>query len=759
MPYIINKYDGSLLTSIADTTTDNSTSLTLVGRNAPNYGTHINTNFVHLLENFANTLAPSGTPLVGQMWYDKANDVMRYYTGSAWLETSTFKTRSSPPPNNFTDGSVYFDTVEQEGKIYFNGAWQDINRAGSRGPAGDGTEVRTLFLTGTDTNIYAVTAFLDIDSVGNETVTSFFSQHPAFELSPSDPYYGEFTTPFQGPGVQVEPGLNLRQDSSETAVWKSQLGQRASTSYALNTGSYSLNGEGGIDDNGGANIAAANVFHHGDHSIPVVTNTYDLGNVTNEFANLYVSNINISTGIIPTNSNVFLGTDDQPIRSIFVTDIEVDGNLIIEGNNVSIGSETIPVNTGYFNEIYVYEHFEIGSTNSYSFPTEVSDNSILVSDGNSLVWFDVTGVTSNIVPGDGISVSDTPITTPDGVTTVESEISVDAGLGLQFGASSNLEVNLADFTTDDLPEGNTNVYFTDIRVFESLESSPTIDLVYNNISGDTTISVPGNRVASGIQAGSGTRASSVIQPTPTAGVLEYQVDVAAGNGLRINNTSNTVEIDPAEIVASGVYTGGTSIHGSIDVNNSGVITISGVNTSTLGLDNNYVKAGSNSGSPQSRSGTLTIAGIQISTGQIQNVSNPLLTIQNNVRVNGTLQATGDITGSVTGLSDSRIKTNVTSITDCLMKVNRLTPVAYDRTDTGVHEIGLIAQDVQNIFPEVVRPVGDHPEHGPLLGIQYANMVSVLVGAIQDLTTIVEQQKTDIHELRDQIRQLRDSIGD
>jgi hypothetical protein len=741
VPYNIDKYDGSPLTTIADGTVDNSTSITLVGRNTPNYGEIQNENMLHLMENFAGTMAPSGTPLDGQMWYDASNQVMRYYTGSAWIQTSTFQVSGAPLSTNFREGSVYFDTVEQEGKVFYNGEWQDINRAGSRGPAGDGTELRTLFLTGTDTVTRAVTGLIDIDASGTETVTAYFSQHPVFELDPSDPYYAEFTLPNLGLGVNIEPGLNLRQDSSDTALWKSKLSQRGETAYSLNTGSYSLNSDGSINDNGGANIAAANVFHHGAHSVPVVTNTYDLGSIVSEFANLYVSNINLSTGIIPTNSNVFIGTDDQPINTIFVTDIEVDGNLIIEGDDVTIGSPANPVSQGYFEDLFVNNTLTLGNvanSEQYSFPSSVADNSILVSDGNTLVWYDVTSTTSEVTPGQGITVTDTPVTTAQGVTTVSSEIGVDAGTGLQFGSSDELEVNLGDFTTDDLSEGSNNLYFTDARVEEAFTDSSTVTV--NLVGGKAQAQVPGGQVVGEITDGTGTTATT----SQTSGVMTYQVDVNAGTGLTVNG-SNQITVDPQDLRDIDLYEGGTSTFGTISVDNSGVITISDLSVTALGTDTRYLQAGSSP--PQSRTGTLTIAGIQIATGSIQNINNSLT-------VNGTLNATGDITGVVTTSSDRRLKQDITPLTDCLSQVARLMPVKYSRKADGRTEIGLIAQDVQAVVPEVVRESFQDQGGEQMLGVQYGNLVSVLIGAIQDLKEQSENQKREIAELREQIELLQ-----
>jgi len=70
MAYTIVKSDGTVLTTIADGTINTtSTSVGLPGRNYAGYGQTLDTNFVHQLENFADTTPPAN-PLTGQLWYN-----------------------------------------------------------------------------------------------------------------------------------------------------------------------------------------------------------------------------------------------------------------------------------------------------------------------------------------------------------------------------------------------------------------------------------------------------------------------------------------------------------------------------------------------------------------------------------------------------------------------------------------------------------------------------------------------------------------
>jgi hypothetical protein len=96
MAYTIVKSDGTVLTTIADGTINTtSTSLGLPGRNYAGYGQTLDTDLVHLLENFAD-ITPPPAPLRGQLWYN-TNDSTLYVCPSdgepnalAWLSlTST----------------------------------------------------------------------------------------------------------------------------------------------------------------------------------------------------------------------------------------------------------------------------------------------------------------------------------------------------------------------------------------------------------------------------------------------------------------------------------------------------------------------------------------------------------------------------------------------------------------------------------------------------------------------------------------------
>jgi hypothetical protein len=80
MSYIINNSRGQIVAVVADGTTNSTaTDLTLVGRAVTNFGEFQNENYVFLLENFADNVAPS-QPILGQLWYNSSTDEISAYS-------------------------------------------------------------------------------------------------------------------------------------------------------------------------------------------------------------------------------------------------------------------------------------------------------------------------------------------------------------------------------------------------------------------------------------------------------------------------------------------------------------------------------------------------------------------------------------------------------------------------------------------------------------------------------------------------------
>ena len=95
-------------------------------------------------------------------------------------------------------------------------------------------------------------------------------------------------------------------------------------------------------------------------------------------------------------------------------------------------------------------------------------------------------------------------------------------------------------------------------------------------------------------------------------------------------------------------------------------------------------------------------------------------------------------GDITSNSDISLKDNVVTYENALDKVLAMRGVEYDRNDMeGKHEVGLIAQEVEEIIPEVVG------EEGGIKNIAYGKLTAVLIEAIKE-------QQQQINDLRQQL---------
>jgi hypothetical protein len=93
----------------------------------------------------------------------------------------------------------------------------------------------------------------------------------------------------------------------------------------------------------------------------------------------------------------------------------------------------------------------------------------------------------------------------------------------------------------------------------------------------------------------------------------------------------------------------------------------------------------------------------------------------------------------TETSAERFKTNIQTLDLQLDKVNLLNPVTFEWIEDGREDIGLIAEQVNEIYPEFV---GRNPA-GEIQGIKYSKLTTVLIKSIQELKQEVETLKAKI----------------
>ena len=155
MAYTVNHTDvankGSI--TVEDNTLNQTTSLSLPGRNTTAYGTAIAENFLHLLENFTNSTAP-GNPVEGQLWYDNTPgvDMLKLYDGTTWISASGLKKATTQPgAAQSVTGDLWVDTDNQQLYLYTGSGWVLVGPQFSDGLS---TGVRATSIVGTNNVSY-----------------------------------------------------------------------------------------------------------------------------------------------------------------------------------------------------------------------------------------------------------------------------------------------------------------------------------------------------------------------------------------------------------------------------------------------------------------------------------------------------------------------------------------------------------------------------------------------------------------------------
>ena len=121
MSYTINLTNGNVFAVIPDGTINQSSSQTLVGKNYAGYGQFLDDNFIHLLENGANS-TPPGAPLTGQLWFNTTTGVLQVYNGAAFKSLGGSQAASTAPTNN-SIGDLWYNTTLAQLFVWTGTEW------------------------------------------------------------------------------------------------------------------------------------------------------------------------------------------------------------------------------------------------------------------------------------------------------------------------------------------------------------------------------------------------------------------------------------------------------------------------------------------------------------------------------------------------------------------------------------------------------------------------------------------------------------
>jgi hypothetical protein len=98
-------------------------------------------------------------------------------------------------------------------------------------------------------------------------------------------------------------------------------------------------------------------------------------------------------------------------------------------------------------------------------------------------------------------------------------------------------------------------------------------------------------------------------------------------------------------------------------------------------------------------------------------------------------AFANVGGICCPFSDATLKTNVEPLTDATQKVLQMRGVSFDWKAGKQADIGVIAQEVQKVYPQLVKEKGGH------LQVDYEKLVAPLIEATRELDARIKALET------------------
>jgi hypothetical protein len=268
----------------------------------------------------------------------------------------------------------------------------------------------------------------------------------------------------------------------------------------------------------------------------------------------------------------------------------------------------------------------------------------------------------------------------------------------------------------------------------------THHITSSQISDDgTTVSIPGNLVVTGSITGSTNFNTLSNKPTLVSGSSQITFSgisslptlVSGSSQIAISSTNGYGSVlNQAVLTSSSPTFAGGTFNGGIQINQSASEIQQIINSNATTKPSITQYRVNNSAGWEHGMGNASQSYSYIFSYGTFDPSNSKMTLTNG----GNLT----IAGTFTENSSIRYKENVETIKYGLDKVLQMRGVTYDKKDNGVKEMGVIAEEIYEVLPELVLK----NEEGEIDSVSYGRITAVLIEAIKDLKKEIEDLKSN-----------------
>lgn len=273
-------------------------------------------------------------------------------------------------------------------------------------------------------------------------------------------------------------------------------------------------------------------------------------------------------------------------------------------------------------------------------------------------------------------------------------------------------------------------------------------------SGGSITTAGGVAIAKELYVGTNIKNAGILSNFNTiASINSSTGSLLLSGGLSIANSTDALsETNGGSITTAGGLSVAKSLYIGSSISSSSYSTGSLILSGGISIKNSTNALSLSSGGAISSAGGMSIAK-DVYIGGISRFSSPVYILNSsssNSINSGSLVISGGLgvseniyySGTLQNVSDSRVKIVKENLSNCLHKIRNITPIKYNRIGSQKIEVGLLAQEVSEYFPELTS-IDDKGYYS----LDYSRLSSVLLQTIKELDHEVSNLKNQIELLK------------